>query len=57
MPAGKILAYVIGDVNPCAEWVYIAANCIDVFNTENAGVYALNIDNTARDKRNTYQST
>jgi hypothetical protein len=47
MPPGKILACVVGDVEPHADWAQIARNAVDAFNTEAAGIYAPNVYFTA----------
>jgi hypothetical protein len=47
MPKGKILACVVGDVEPRADWAQIARNTVDAFNTEAAGIYAPNVYFTA----------
>lgn len=40
MPSGKILACIVGDAHPEANWEQLAINAVDAFNTENAGIYA-----------------
>ena len=51
MPPGKILACVVGDVEPIADWAQIAINAVDAFNTESAGIYAPNVYFTSWTKR------
>lgn len=43
LPPGKILACIVGDVTPDADWARIAQNAVDGFNTENLGIYAPNV--------------
>ena len=52
MPPGKILACVVGDVEPEADWAQIARNTVDAFNTEAAGIYAPNVYFTSWTGRN-----
>jgi hypothetical protein len=42
-PPGKILACVVGDVNPAANWEQIAENAVKALNTGRVGVYAPNV--------------
>jgi hypothetical protein len=47
LPPGKILACVVGDVQPHADWAQIATYALDAFNTETVGIYAPNVHVTA----------
>jgi hypothetical protein len=42
-PPGKILACVVGDVSPDADWAGIARNAVVAFNRKDIGIYAPNV--------------
>lgn len=53
-PEGKILACIVGDVEPAADWAAIAARAVAAFNAHPIGIYAPNVDYTWWTMRNAH---
>lgn len=51
IPKGKILACIVGDVSPEADWANIAAKSIHYLNRGDIGIYAPNVNRTSWVKR------